>query len=104
MQNRKIDPETKMAAVIEGFRGESSIAAICRKYQVSESLYYRRRNKFLEAGSRALASRNGSGPKAAVKARISELEQIIGKHAMKIDISKKIPSRPGKIFFSLRAS
>ena len=41
MKRRKIDPETKMAAVLEGLRGESSIADICRKYQISESLYYR---------------------------------------------------------------
>ena len=48
MKRRKIDPETKMAAVLEGLRGESSIADICRKYQISESLYYRWRDKFLE--------------------------------------------------------
>jgi transposase-like protein len=90
MKRRKIDSETKLAAVMEGLRGESSIAEICRKYQISESLYYRWRDKFLEAGSRALASRNGSDPEAAVKAKISELERIIGKQAVKIEILKKI--------------
>ena len=90
MKRRKIDTETKLAAVLEGLRGESSIADICRKYQISESLYYRWRDKFLEAGSRALASRNGSGPEAAVKAKISELERIIGKQTVKIEILKKI--------------
>lgn len=90
MKRRKIDPETKMAAVLEGLRGESSIADICRKYQISESLYYRWRDKFLEGGSQALASRNGSGPEAAVKARISELERIIGKQTVQIEILKKI--------------
>jgi transposase len=65
MKRRKIDPETKTAAFLEGLKGESSVADICRKYQISESLYYRWRDKFLEAGSRALAFRNGSGPEAA---------------------------------------
>ena len=46
MKRRKIDAETKMAAVLEGLRGESSVAHICRKYQISESLYYRWRDKF----------------------------------------------------------
>jgi transposase-like protein len=41
IKSRKIDPETKMAAVLGGLRGESSIADICRKYQISESLYYK---------------------------------------------------------------
>jgi transposase-like protein len=89
MKRRKIDPDTKLAAVLEGLRGESSIADICRKYQISESLYYRWRDKFLEGGSQAF-SRNGSGPEAAVKARISELERIIGKQTVQIEILKKI--------------
>ena len=90
MKRRRIDPETKTAAVLEGLKGESSIADICRKYQISESLYYRWRDKFLEAGSRALASRNASAPEAAGKAKIAELERIIGKQAVKIEILKKI--------------
>ncbi len=88
MKRRKIDPETKTAAVLEGLKGESSMADICRKYQISESLYYRWRDKFLEAGSRALASRNGSGPEAAEKAKIAELERIMSKQAVKIEILK----------------
>lgn len=57
MKRRKIDPETKTAAVLEGLRGYSSIADIRRKYEISESLYYRWRDKFSEAGNRALASK-----------------------------------------------
>jgi hypothetical protein len=41
MKRRDIDLETKMAAVLEGLKGESPIADICRKYQISQSLYYR---------------------------------------------------------------
>jgi transposase len=41
-----------MVAVPEGLSGESSIADICRKYQISESLYYRWRDKSLEGGRR----------------------------------------------------
>jgi transposase len=90
MKRRKIDPETKMAAVLEGLKGESSVADICRKYQIGESLFYRWRDKFLEAGSRALTSRQGSGPEADGKAKIAERERIIGKQAVKIEILKKI--------------
>ena len=90
MKRRKIDAGTKIAAVLEGLRGESTIADICRKCQISESLYYRWRDKFLEGGSLALASRNASGPEAAVKARIAELERIIGKQTVPIEILKKI--------------
>ncbi len=75
---------------MEGLKGESSVADICRKSQISECLYYRWRDNFLEGGSPAMASRNGSGPEAAGKARSAELERIIGKQAVKIEILKKI--------------
>jgi hypothetical protein len=38
MKRRKIDPATKMVAVLEGLRRESSVADIGCKYQISESL------------------------------------------------------------------
>jgi transposase-like protein len=95
MKRRKIDPETKMTAVLEGLKGESSIADLCRQGQISESFYYRWRDKFLEGGSQALTSRNDSSPEAAVKAGISELERIMGKQAVQIEILKKnFPVRP----------
>ena len=62
LKRHKINPETKMVTVLEGLRGEGSMANICRKYQISESLCYRWRDKFLAGGSQALSSRNGSGP------------------------------------------
>jgi transposase len=55
MKRPKINSETKMTAVLERLRGESSIADIYRKEQIRESFYYRGRDKFWEAGSRALA-------------------------------------------------
>ena len=53
-----------MAAVLVGLKDEVSMADSCRKYQVSENLYYFWWDKFLEGESRALASRNGSDPEA----------------------------------------
>jgi hypothetical protein len=43
----------------------------------------------LQGGSQALSSRNGSSPEVAVKATISELEKIIGKQTIQIEILKK---------------
>jgi hypothetical protein len=44
MKRRRIDSETKLAAVPDGLKGESFIADLCRKYQISERLYYRWRD------------------------------------------------------------
>ena len=95
MERQKIDPNVKMAAVLVALRGESTIAEIWRKYQINETLFYRWRDKFLEAGKKSLTDRNGTRVEAAAKARISELERIIGKRAVQNEILKKFRSRSG---------
>jgi len=41
--------------VLEGLRGESSIAELCRKENINQNLYYRWSKEFLEAGKKRLA-------------------------------------------------
>ena len=47
--------EEKIRIVLEGLRGEDSIAALCRREGIAESLYYSWSKEFLEAGKRRLA-------------------------------------------------
>ncbi|EXL02241.1 transposase [Aquamicrobium defluvii] len=44
--------EEKIRIVLEGLRGEESIAALCRREGIAESLYYNWSKEFLEAGCR----------------------------------------------------
>lgn len=47
--------EDKIRIVLEGLRGEESIAALCRREGIAESLYYSWSKEFLEAGKKRLA-------------------------------------------------
>ena len=47
--------EEKIRIVLTGLRGEESIAALCRREGISESLYYTWSKEFLEAGKQRLA-------------------------------------------------
>ena len=47
--------EEKIRIVLDGLRGEDSIAAICRREGIAESLYYSWSKEFLEAGKRRLS-------------------------------------------------
>lgn len=47
--------EEKIRIVLEGLRGEESIAALCRREGIAESLYYNWSKEFLEAGKKRLA-------------------------------------------------
>ena len=52
---RPHSPEEKIRIVLAGLRGEESIAALCRREGIGESLYYSWSKEFLEAGKRRLA-------------------------------------------------
>ncbi len=41
--------------MLEGLRGEDSIAELCRKESINQNLYYRWSKEFLEAGKKRLA-------------------------------------------------
>lgn len=53
--NRTYNTEEKIRIVIEGMRGEDTISAICRKYGINDSLYYKWSKDFIEAGKRRLS-------------------------------------------------
>ena len=52
---KKYSAEDKIRIVIEGLRGESTIAELCRREGVSQSVYYNWSKDFLEAGKARLA-------------------------------------------------
>src|SRR5262249_58175256 len=55
--------EEKIRIVLEGLRGEDSIAELCRKEVINQNLYYRWSKEFLEAGKKRLAG--DTAPEAA---------------------------------------
>ena len=52
---RRRSPEEKIRIVLDGLRGEESIAELCRREGIVESLYYSWSKEFLEAGKKRLA-------------------------------------------------
>ena len=67
---RKFSAEEKIRIVIEGLRGEDSIAELCRKEGIAQNLYYRWSKDFLEAGKKRLA---GDTSREATSDEVKEL-------------------------------
>jgi transposase len=67
---RIFNAEQKIIIVMEGIRGETSIAELCRRYGISEASYYKWNKEFIEAGKKRL-----SGDEAR-QATSSEVEQL----------------------------
>lgn len=51
---RKFSSEEKIRIVVEGLRGETSIAELCRKEGIAQNLYYRWSKDFMESGRKRL--------------------------------------------------
>ena len=52
---RHFSAEEKIRVVLEGLRGEESIAELCRREGIASSMYYGWSKEFLEAGKKRLA-------------------------------------------------
>jgi len=69
---RVFSAEEKIKIVLEGLRGEESIAAICRKYDIHQNSYFKWSKDFLEAGKRRL---NGDIIREATRDEVVELKK-----------------------------
>ena len=64
--------EEKIRVVLEGLRGEDSIAELCRREGIAQNLYYRWSKDFLEAGKKRLA---GDTARAATSDEVNDLRR-----------------------------
>ena len=85
--------EDKIRIVLDGLRGEASIAELCRREGIAESLYYSWSKEFLEAGKRRLA---GDTARAATSPEVKELrreardlKEVVAEQALELRLLKK---------------
>ena len=69
---RKFSSEEKIRIVLEGLRGEESIASICRKEGIAQALYYRWSKDLMEAGKKRLM---GDTMREANTTEVKEIKQ-----------------------------
>jgi len=81
---RSYSAEEKIRIILEGLRGEDSIAELCRRERINTNIYYRWSKEFLEAGKKRLAGdtvreatsdevKNLRSESAALKETLAEL-------------------------------
>ena len=69
---RHFSAEDKIRIVLDGLRGDDSIAGLCRKEGIAQSLYYTWPKEFMEAGKRRLA---GDTARAATTDEVKDLRR-----------------------------
>ena len=90
---KQYSAEDKIRIVLDGLRGEYSIAELCRREGIAESLYYSWSKEFLEAGKRRLA---GDTARAAtsdevkdLRRQAQELKEVVAEQALELRLLKK---------------
>ena len=85
--------EEKIRIVLEGLRGEDSIAELCRREGIATSLYYSWSKEFLEAGKKRLAgdtSRQATSPEVKeLRAEAAALKEVLADLTLENRLLKK---------------
>lgn len=90
---RQYSAEERIRIVLEGLRGEESIAALCRREGIAESLYYNWSKEFLEAGKKRLAgdtARSATSDEVKqLRRQARDLKEVVAEQALELRILKK---------------
>jgi transposase len=90
---RRFSAEEKIRIVLEGLRGEESIATLCRKEGLAPNLYYRWSKEFLEAGKKRLVgdtSREATAPEVTgLRKENARLKQLVAEIVLENRLLKK---------------
>jgi len=85
--------EEKIRIVLAGLRGEESIAALCRREGIAESLYYSWSKEFLEAGKRRLAGdterQANSGEVKELRREMRDMKELVADLTLENRLLKK---------------
>ena len=90
---KKYGAEEKIRIVLEGLKGESTIAELCRREGIAQSLYYKWSKEFLEAGKQRLSGNTkrqaDSEEVSGMKYENEQLKLLVAELALKNKVLKK---------------
>jgi transposase len=96
---RRFSAEEKIRIVIDGLRGEDSIAELCRREGINQNLYYRWSKEFMEAGKKRLAGDSAreatSDEVKGLRREAAALKEVVAELTLENRLLKKSRSGDG---------
>jgi len=90
---KQYSAEEKIRIVLDGLRGEESIAELCRQEGIAQGLYYKWSKDFLEAGKKRLAGdivrQANSAEVKSLKAEARDLKEVVAEQTLELRLLKK---------------
>ena len=103
---KQYSSEEKIRIVLDGLRGEDSIAELCRREGISQGLYYKWSKDFMEAGKKRLA---GDTARAAttdevkdLRREAKDLKEVVAEQTLELRLLKKACSGPFSSMLRMR--
>ena len=97
---KRYSTEEKIRIVLSGLRGEDSIAELCRREGIAQSLYYSWSKEFLEAGKRRLAGdterQASSGEVKDLRRETRDLKELVADLTLENRLLKKSTIEDGE--------
>ncbi|SMO89376.1 transposase [Ruegeria faecimaris] len=91
--HKQYSAEEKIRVVLDGLKGEDSIAELCRREGIAQSLYFSWSKEFPEAGKKRLA---GDTARAATSTEVKDLrreardlKEVVVEQALELRLLKK---------------
>ncbi len=88
-KRRKFSAEFKLDTVMEGLRGQKSIAQLCRERDITEALYYQWKQRFEDQALQIFEDQRQHPTSDDKDQRIAELERMVGRLTMENEVLKK---------------
>ena len=88
-ERRKFSPEFKVKVVLEMLKGEKGLMQASRDYKIRDTVLSRWKQEFLERAPELFKSEVSDEQRQAME-RTAELERMVGRLALELDIAKKV--------------
>ena len=90
---KQYSAEEKIRIVLDGLRGEETIAELCRREGISQGLYYSWSKEFLEAGKKRLAGDTAraasTGEVKTLQREAHDLKEVVAEQTLELRLLKK---------------
>lgn len=88
-KRRRWTAKAKMEVVLEGLKGEETIAELCRRHGITQSMYYEWQETMLKAGLEGLTHSGKSSREAELEKQLKQAERTIGRLTMENELYQK---------------
>ena len=90
---KQYSAEEKIRIVLDGLRGEESIAELCRREGIAQGMYYKWSKDFMEAGKKRLAGdivrQANTDEVITLRREARDLKEVVAEQTLELRLLKK---------------